>query len=749
MPPAAPARSDAAKREWGPRTAGAFIAVLGGSAAIVTAGHLHYPIQEWLFWRLATYAAVCAFWAFACLSAGRWTLDRLRLTELPFFDRMAVAFASGIVVFFWGMFAAGLAGALAPWFAVIWPVVLAALDGRRTVRALYRSWVRAIRLPPRRWGELAATAFGLAGLGMIYFTILTPDNLGFDTRWYHFPIAEHFVAAGRIGPFQEGWYLGAYPHLASVIYTWAFLLPMTTLFDRVVLAAHLEFVFFLATLASIPLMVRRLVGARVPRGSWGALFLFPCVFLYDGGLFGAADHVLASFAIPVYLCLARAARRATPRRCAALAIMLSGALLTKYQASYLLLPASALLAVAVLWRLATKTAARLEIAGPVVAVGVGLALTAPHWLANWIWYGDPLYPLLHAHLSSRPFTPGALGKFDTFLGTHLWRPHGGFAEKAAATVRTLVTFAFEPHDWATYHGSTPVFGALFTVASFVALALPRARAIRQSIAMTLAGVAIWFLTSHQDRYLQCLLPWMVAATVAVGIEAWGQLRALRPFLALPVGLQLVWGGDVYFIPANDESYEVDRPSPIKAAIDLVSAGYRGERAVALHPFSEWEHIGASLPRGAKALLHERYLHLGLGAMSVSDLPGWQGGISYDDVSAPHEIFGLLTAMGVTHLVWETGVSHEHASVASDVAFFHFVDRFAEGHQRVGNYTIARMPAVRPPAHAPKFIQYECGHPEALTAVESVVSPHDCPDAPLRDGFHRVAVRGTSEIWIKN
>ena len=86
--------------------------------------------------------------------------------------------------------------------------------------------------------------------------VADPNNAAADSHWYHLPIAEHYVAEGAVRPFVEGWYQGALPHLASILYAWAFMRPWAGLFDHVELAAHLEFVLFLETLFCVAVLVR-------------------------------------------------------------------------------------------------------------------------------------------------------------------------------------------------------------------------------------------------------------------------------------------------------------------------------------------------------------------------------------------------------------------------------------------------------------------------------------------------------------
>jgi len=143
-----------------------------------------------------------------------------------------------------------------------------------------------------------------------------------DSYWYHLPIAEQYVARGAIRPFAEGWYLGAYPQLATLLYTWAYQSP-GKLFDHVALSSHLEWALFLATLAGVRRW--RVACWRYPRPyAAAAVFLFPGIFLYDSSLITGADHVLAFFAPALGLALIRLGRRFEPREAVLAGILTAG-----------------------------------------------------------------------------------------------------------------------------------------------------------------------------------------------------------------------------------------------------------------------------------------------------------------------------------------------------------------------------------------------------------------------------------------
>ena len=135
---------------------------------------------------------------------------------------------------------------------------------------------------------------------------------------------------GSVHRFSEGFWMGAYPQLASYLYTWAFLLPVGTLFDRLELCAHVEFVLFLATLAQIPSLVRVILPrARAPL-AWVALFLFPGIFLYPSNLHAGADHIAAFWTVPIAVSFWLCWRNFTLRYALLFAITLSGAVLSAW-----------------------------------------------------------------------------------------------------------------------------------------------------------------------------------------------------------------------------------------------------------------------------------------------------------------------------------------------------------------------------------------------------------------------------------
>ena len=658
------------------------VVLAAGAATIAAVGHHHYPIQLWLFWRYASYWLVCAIWSLACLSFGLVATRLIVKRELPQGERLVIGFAVGVYVFALAMFVGGLAGSLSPGFAVFLPAVFLIL-GRSELSGIVRC-ARTLRTRPAPSALfLLASAWGLVCLAMIYLTIMTPENASYDARWYHLPIAEHYAAQGAIRRFPEGWFPGAVPQLASLLYAWAFCLPQTALFDRVELAAHLEFILFLATLAGVPVLVRRLVPQRSQRRSLGRpvpfservrLRLEP----HDRGRSRA--RVLGHSHLPGVAPRARSARRSAV---SALGDPVRGRCSDQIPSSSLLLfPMLAILVRAIRLR---------RWAGPLALCLGGLTLTSPHWLKNWIWYGDPLYPVLHDYLSPHPWTADSKALVETFLASGLWRPTAStLPGRLVESLGAMFTFSFSPHDWEPFHHGAPVFGSLFTIAVLTLPFLKGGKRVAPLAICTLTGVFAWYWVSHQDRYLQALVPWMAATTAAAMALIWRTGGAARLALAGLVALQIVWGGDAYFTPAHPII-----GSPVKVAVDLLSSGFRHDYVTRLRPFGSWWDIGVALPKDSKLLVHEMFEHVGTRSASVSDAVGWQGGINYGRLSGPRDVFELLSSMGVTHIAYRPGISEGRDSIAGDLIFFEFAGRSTRNQKMFGHIAVVQMPARAP------------------------------------------------------
>jgi Dolichyl-phosphate-mannose-protein mannosyltransferase len=660
------------------RTALTVVALAIAAVVFFTQVNRHYPVRHWLVWRYAIAWTWTLSFVAACFGFGGAIADRLWDRRPTWRERLLFDLAIGVVAFFALFFAGGLLGVLSPIFSVALAAVGIGLGVPRARRWLPRMALHLRAARRRSVGSVSAwhglaLLYGALSIAFVYYSILPAQNAAFDARFYHLAIAQQYAVEGAIRPTVEAWWPAALPHLASVLYAWCFTVPQLDMFGRIIAAAHLEFALFLATLASVGVLVRRLVPGLPARGAWVAVFLFPGIFLYDSGLSIAADHVCAFFAVPIYLAFLRVWRRANWRNGALLGAMGAAAVLTKYQAIYLLAAPAFVLLTRFLW-IAFKRRGELRVHAEALGAGlaVGAVVTAPHWLKNWVFYGNPVFPNALRRFSLSGYPPGTDAAYDVWhrWQTHDWAAAGGASDRLADTAEALATFSFAHHDWAPFHGDVPVFGSLFTLSLLV---LPFLRRTKRTWGLVLAahlGLAVWFMTFHQDRYLQILLPWMAAVVAVTVALCWRERAAIRLGIGVLVGLQVIWGGDVHSFSAHQLTHEPAAMTTTR----LLMAGHAEDYQTRFELPGPVFELGrdADLPEGAKVLIHEQHVRLGLWREVVSDKAGWQFRLRYELEPSAASLHATYAKMGVTHIFSYPQIAHGVDSMGADLRFHDFV-----------------------------------------------------------------------------
>jgi hypothetical protein len=657
----------------------------------------HYPLRHWLFPRYATYFLCSGLWLASCLSAGyvalRWVLGR----SLPLIEHLAVGFGLGVVLFQLLMFGFGMARLYGPALFVLLPLVMLAVGLLPLVRDLSaaRRKLRAVGGPGVRITvpALLAFAFGTLCLVALYLPTMMPNNISYDAQWRHLAIAEQYVVHGGIRRYDEGWIFAGGPQFPSLIYTWGFLLPGSTLFDRVELCAHLEFVVFCwTTLVGITAIARRLVPGANPLVLWVARFTFPGIFLYDSSLSAGTDHLSAVLAPPLLLLGLRAFRGIEPRLGLLLGLFMGAAVCTKETAALLFVPAPALtvalrFALDLLAPLRGRPLRTSALLGAVTAGVCTIVVSAAHWLKNIVWYGDPLYPNLYRYFSGHPWHQDAAYALKWgFLNTLYVPSQSG--DVLTRVLTTLVNFSFVPNDWWVMHRDVPVFGSLFTLLIAPLPFLRGTRRIWFLVCWVHIAILVWYFGNPYERHLQTIVPWMAASVAATCVLLW-RTRSIvvRTATVLLVATQLVWGADIYFFPGAR--------TPAKMLTDFFEQSYQGKHKDRLAIKTDAVAVTKKLPRNAVLLLHDERLTLGFARKTVTDFYPEQYAINYPRLTTPDRVYATLRRLGVTHLTF-TASAEGYIPLGGDIAFYEFAWLFAENRQHVSGRWLAAMPKKPPP-----------------------------------------------------
>jgi hypothetical protein len=734
-------------------------------------------IKQWLFWSILATLGKLSLMGISSFVIGWQTLSTLLRTPPKLLERAALSFAVGVLVFFLSVYVGGLFRWYNEAFFYALPLSLFAIGAPRFITDLnrLRRHVKSRKLSlfsPKGPLETVAFAFLILALALVYVPILVPNNLSYDAIWYHLTIAEDYAAFGGIHPFREGWFLAAYPHLSSILYAWAFFGP-GVLHEHVLLCAHIEFLLVLGTLLSVSALASKLVNRRIPYAA-AAFFLFPGIYVYDSCLSSGADHILAFFTPVIALSLLRFAKNPTSVREAILSgALVAGSVSTKYQSCYLVVPSLLLIAF-----LSIRRRHWLAISAWFIAAG---SVSATHWLKNLIYYHDPLYPLLHHWFKSRPYHTDVPIWLEQFYWPIPTKPVGVGWQKYLNTAFATLHFSFSPDGTFTWDNKAlPLVGSLFTLLIPALFVMRKTSRLWWQVLSIQIGLAIWYLTTHQERFLQTLTPWMAAVVAAILFRLWRESLITRVALIPLVGLQVVWGADLFSLARHNMTGR----APLQYAIEHFASSYDAREKTRFHLGSTLEHLRPRLPRVARLLIHAQRLHLGLGVEVVTDETGWQGLINYLDHKTPIDTINQWNGLRLSHVMWPgVRAAEVPAEIGREVVFLRAIQQVAHPKNLIRDWFVEPLSKdLRSPelAHQPtRFLWLGCsfaprpgiysprgwdlGHAEEvftddlsaseLSTVNAVALERRCANAPpiissLDKEFDRYSTIAGVEIWLR-
>lgn len=653
-----------------------------------------YPIDEWLFWKLAYVWCATLLLNLGALCSGYVVLTRvLRQRDLPLIEAATTSFALGLTGIAWVLALVGSAGLFKPWVAVL-IAVLAVAAGAPSALVDYRARERE-GLATLRFGPLSVSAAlaGVCATFLIYLLVLAPDTFADDGSTLYLLAAQDYARTGKWIPFFSD-LRRASPDLTSLLYTWAFLWPgLGAPAVKWMLALHLEFSCLLWTLAGVAAVARWMLGKDEQPSTWTAFFLFPVAFVYKQNLGGAADQILAAFAAPSFLASARLFQRLEWRRAVLLGLLSGGALFTKYQGAYLVFGNGVLLLGAAIARLAAAHRGRANREAPsipwrltaLVLVSISSAalfVLLPYFAKNWLYYESPFYPLVRG--ASEPGQHSLPDEAASFWTDSVYVPKGPLWASIGDALRLGVTWPFHPHN--DVSRKVPMLGAIFILLSPFALLVRDRRRIWWGIAVVYAATVAWGSTYFFDRDLQIIVPLMAAVSAAVIVRVWKLGMIARFAIAPIIALEMVWGGDALFYFGN---------SRILSSVNLINSGF-SHRADKRFLYRE-SYVNASAvvaKKKARILCHDERALLGFDHDLVFDSPRYQTFVRYENIHSVRQLYDYYKSLGITHLCWSQS-SKERLPKQTEVLFARFIFEYAKTRKTFGPLKIATMPKTPP------------------------------------------------------
>lgn len=662
----------------------------------------HYAIGEWLFWRIGLLWLYLAVFTTACVGAGLWMLRRVfDIDDLGLLESCLFAMAVGQAGFVVALYALGAVGLFHTPVAIALPIAFLFL-GRDDLRNFLGDTIAHLGEPRRATPVTdlivkVATVWAILGLAVLYLIGFTPDTISLDAAWYHLPVAQDYVRAGGLVAFPSE-YNRAFPHLNSMLCTWGFLLPgMSHPFDWM-LALHFDFSMIVWKAVGVGVGAQVLLGDRRPRALWTGFFLFPMVFTFANAVTAGPEHTSGFWTIPLFVATLRMLRDFDLRWCALLGVCAGGAILSRYQSVYMIAACGSVIAARWCWVLAAELRGRRRVdrrklwRAPLLVIGVGLAVSSPHFIKNLVFYGDPIYPFLVGKVASaHPTHPEAVAFFKETLGNPGNRPKFAGSERLTAAFELFFSFSFRPHhvvvkqDW-------PIFGSLFTLLMPCVLLVKDNRRIWIGIWCCFVVILVWCNLYLQTRYLNTASTIFAAVAVALMVKVWDLGRVARIGLVPLVLLQAIWGLDA----ATYSGHE-----PLKATIDLARSGWAGK----LDPkqrYPYWRGFAAvteATPPDAQILVRGPRSLLGLDRFAHRDVQSQQGNFYYAPLRNAGDVWRHYRERGITHVLYKRNADYA-GTLQSSVVFADLVRRQGMAVQNFGAWDLVELAPEAPEGDAP-------------------------------------------------
>lgn len=341
-----------------------------------------------------------------------------------------------------------------------------------------------------------------AGIALLAALLPTTD---YDALGYHLLGPKEWFERGRIEQLPHNVYT-TFPFLTEM-FAYAGMVGLCDWFKGGIAGQATLWIFGPATAAAVGILAARLFGN--PAGWWAALIYISTPWTYRLSSIPYVEGAMNFYAV---LALLAALRSGESTKWSFLAGCMAGcAVSCKYPGLVFVAIPTALICLWNGWR-------RVD---TLPAFAIGVALLFGPWLArNYVWTGNPVFPLLANHIKTRNWPPE---KAERFAAAHRSK---SFTMADAFEHSSIVAWK---SDWQTAMAF-----------SFAPLALFNFVNRRQALFLWLLVFALfavfWGLTHRLDRFFLTLEPPLI--TLAAGGLTWSASRVWRWFAIACVAVSL-------------------------------------------------------------------------------------------------------------------------------------------------------------------------------------------------------------------
>lgn len=362
-------------------------------------------------WLNAVYSiALLIIVSLASSGIGWVLLDRIGIPDSRNLAAELIALSLGFGIIAYGVFVIGISGFLTSATLLGW-LVLVGLAGvskwRRLVSNLKNLGTLGTSLRKLDFFKKVLLMVGVGILILTFFQAIAPP-WDYDSQLYHLEVPRIFLTKGKIVPLPDQW-LSYFPLTLEMLFTLGMGLGSDVFAKLVHLAFSLILVFSTYSFGN------RYIGSRAAWLAAGVLVGIPILPVWAGWA-----YVDMGLAVYIFLSAYAAINWGENRKTSWL--VLSGMLMGfGLGVKYMCLGAAVSVGILVLW-LSLNQGWKVALTNVLVYGGVALVIGSPWYLKNFLWTGNPIYPL---GVGPPDWSPYHLKIWMSFIqgfgtGTTLW-----------------------------------------------------------------------------------------------------------------------------------------------------------------------------------------------------------------------------------------------------------------------------------------------------------------------------------------
>ena len=416
---------------------------------------------------------------------GRKILSGLRLGDLTGLEQILFALPIGLGSLAYGVLGLGLVGLLNPWTILIWLTLICLWS--------WKEWTQVIEEIPQIWAwglsawrnaelsrKVLLTCSGCFLL-LVAIQALAPP-WAYDALMYHLQGPKLFLQAGRILPLPEVWGANG-PFTIEMLYT----IGLGFATDSFANLMHLTYAVLLV--ASTVLFGERFL--KKDQG-WIAGWIFLGIPIFPiWASFAYSDIAWAVYeflGVYAFFSYIKSNRKAWLIVCG---VLTGFALGSKYMA----LAGAGVVGLGVIWFGLRKNIRQAVIDAGIYGL-VAILVGCPWYIKNWLWLGNPVFPLF---FPSGGWSQERMNALMVYLNSY------GTGHSIQDYILSPWYIYTQNSKFASMYSDVDILSFLFPLLIFLPL-VRRSPLVTGLSVLTLFRYIAWLFGSHQIRFLLPLIP---------------------------------------------------------------------------------------------------------------------------------------------------------------------------------------------------------------------------------------------------